>query len=227
MIKFTRSISAIITALCLTAIYFPNLATGEEKQAPIQKDTAGQWTPLFNGKDLTGWKNPYKHGTAVVVDGEIHLTANRKFFLTTEKTYSDFELKVEIQLPEVGPANSGVMLRCHVQPNKVFGYQAECDPTKRAWTGRIYDEGRRKWKLFEKAQKVETSKVQAPLGKWIKYRILAVGDHLQVWVDGALTTDLRDAEDASGHIGIQHHGEKGKTYRFRNISIREIKAAAK
>jgi len=32
------------------------------------------YTPLFNGQDLSGWRNPYPHGTAKVVDGEIHLT---------------------------------------------------------------------------------------------------------------------------------------------------------
>ena len=33
---------------------------------------------------------------------------------------------------------------------------------------------------------------------------------------------IRDAEDADGHIALQHHGEKGKTYRFRNIRLREL-----
>ena len=181
------------------------------------------WVDLFNGKDLTGWKNVYKHGESKVVDGEIHLTGNKKFFLTTEKKFSDFELEVEIMLPEKGPANSGIMFRCHVEPekSKVFGYQAECDPTVRGYTGRLYDEGRRKWNLLTDEQK-KTKGVQAPLGEWIKYRILVVGDHLQVFINGKQTTDLRDDKDAEGHIGIQHHGEKGKTYKFRNIRIKEL-----
>jgi hypothetical protein len=28
--------------------------------------------------------------------------------------------------------------------------------------------------------------------------------------------------DADGHIAIQHHGEKGLTYKFRNIKIQEL-----
>ena len=40
------------------------------------------YSPLFNGKDLTGWRNPYPFGEASVVDGEIHLLANKKFFIT-------------------------------------------------------------------------------------------------------------------------------------------------
>ena len=193
----------------------------DPKVEPMKK--AAEWTPLFNGKDLSGWKNPYGWGKSEVVDGEIHLTGDKKFFLTTEKTYGDFELEAEIMLPKVGPANSGIMIRCHVEKNKVFGYQAECDPTERAWTGRIFDEGRRKWALTE-VQKEGTKGVQAPLGEWIKYHIIAKGDHLQVWVNGVATTDLKDSVDAEGHIGIQHHGEKGKTYRFRNIRIRPVMA---
>ncbi len=99
---------------------------------------------IFNGKDLIGWRNPFDWGEAQVVDGEIHLTANKKFFLVTEKKYADFELKVDLLLPE-GKANSGIMFRCHVEPNRVFGYQAECDGSDRRWSGGLYDEGRRKW----------------------------------------------------------------------------------
>lgn len=182
------------------------------------------WQPLFNGKDLTGWKNPYGYGQAKVVDGEIHLTSDRKFFLTTEKTFGDFELEAEIMLPETGPANSGIMYRCHVEPGKVYGYQAECDSTDRAWSGGLYDEGRRSWLAPTTKDAGKIKLVKAPLGQWMKYRILAVGDHLQVWVNGQQTTNYHDSVDAVGHIGIQHHGENGKTYRFRNIRIRPVAA---
>jgi len=36
-------------------------------------------------------------------------------------------------------------------------------------------------------------------------------------------TDIRDATDKAGPIGIQHHGEKGQVYRFRNLRIKELK----
>jgi hypothetical protein len=38
-----------------------------------------------------------------------------------------------------------------------------------------------------------------------------------------VTTDAEDDKDASGPVGIQHHGEKGQTYRFRNLRIKELK----
>ena len=191
----------------------------DEKKA----DDAG-WVDLFNGKDLKGWKNPYEWGEAKVVDGVIELTANKKFFLTTEKQFSDFELEVQVMLPAEGKANSGIMFRCHVEKNKVFGYQAECDPTDRAWTGGLYDEGRRKWLFPTNKERGKTKLVKAPQGEWISYRIKCVGEHLQIFINGKQTTDYQDDVDAKGHIGLQHHGEKGQTYRFRNIRIKEIKA---
>ena len=103
-----------------------------------------EWTPLFNGKDLTGWKNPYEWGQAEVVEDEVHLTGNQKFFFVTDKEYGDFVLEGEVKLPP-GPANSGFMFRCHAEPNKVYGYQAEVDGSDRRWSGGLYDEGRRMW----------------------------------------------------------------------------------
>ena len=212
-------------ALLILALFTACSAVADGHAKAEKKDKADDgWVDLFNGEDLTGWTNPYEWGEAKVVDGVIELTANKKFFLTTEKQFSDFELGVEVMLPAEGKANSGIMFRCHVKPNKVFGYQAECDPTDRAWTGGLYDEGRRKWLFPKTEERGKTKLVQAPKGEWIKYRIKCVGESLQIFIDGKQTVDFKDDVDAKGHIGLQHHGEKGQTYRFRNIRIREIKA---
>lgn len=191
--------------------------------AGIAGADAGETKALFNGKNLDGWKNPYDWGEAWVEDGTIALKADKKFFLVTEKKYSDFELTVEIKLPPEGKSNSGIMFRCHVEKNKVFGYQAECDPKDRAWTGGLYDEGRRGWLHPLSEEKGKKKLVQAPLGKWIKYRILCKGDHLQIFINGKKTTDYHDDMDAEGYIAVQHHGEDGQIYRFRNIKITELK----
>tara|TARA_R110002049_G_scaffold46487_1_gene135106 strand:- start:37363 stop:39867 length:2505 start_codon:yes stop_codon:yes gene_type:complete len=200
------------------------------------------YVPLFNGNDLTGWRNPYSHGQATVVDGEIHLLASEKFFLVTEKKYSDFRLSVEILLPE-GSANSGVMFRCHVDEDaakkKVFGYQAECDGSDRRWSGGLYDEGRRGW-LWPSTQgrspeayltHAEESKAAfakpeianaLDRNRWNRFVITCIEDRIRIEVNGVETTTFRDTVDASGYIGIQHHGEDGQTYRFRNLFIKEL-----
>lgn len=198
-----------------------------------------EWTDLFNGKSTKGWKNPYDWGEVKFVDGEIHLTADKKFFLVTEKDYGDFVFEAEIRLPE-GQANSGFMFRCHVEKNKVYGYQAEVDGSDRCWSGGLYDEGRRGWVWpsdskrskdksmlsYEEESKAHFKKpeVKGALKRtgWNKYRIECRGDHIQVFVNGVKTTDIKDSTDAKGPIGIQHHGEKGQTYKFRNLRIREL-----
>ena len=80
--------------------------------SPLQAQDDG-WVNLFDGQTLQGWNNPYEWGEAKVVDSEIHLVANKKFFLCSEKTYSDFIFEAEIKMPE-GKANSGIMFRCDV-----------------------------------------------------------------------------------------------------------------
>ena len=151
-----RLLPALCLALCLAhlgsiAAAVPDALTTPALPADGEAGFAAMvdrgYTPLFNGTDLSGWRNPYPHGEATVVNGEIHLKADKKFFLVTEQAYDDFRVSVEIHLPE-GPANSGVMFRCHVDEaaaKKVYGYQAECDGSDRRWSGGLYDEARRGW----------------------------------------------------------------------------------
>jgi hypothetical protein len=196
------------------------------------------FTPLFNGKNLEGWTNPYEYGEASVVEGEIHLKGTRKFFLVTEKKYADFILVVEIKLPP-GTANSGVMFRAHAKPNSVFGYQAECDGSDRRWSGGLYDEGRREWiwpsmtgrskpefLVHEKESQEHFKKpeIRDALRRedWNRYVIECRGDHIQISINGTLITDLHDSMDAEGIIGLQHHGEKDQIYKFRNVFIKEL-----
>jgi sialate O-acetylesterase len=206
-----------------------------DRQLKSQKFTA-----LFNGQDLEGWRNPYDFGEAQVIDNEIRLTANKKFFLVTKEQYSDFVLFADINLPE-GKANSGIMFRCHVEPNKVFGYQAECDGSDRCWSAGLYDEGRRGWvwpskkgrskvEDFLKYEKESQAFFAQPEIRdalirtgWNRYKITCRGNRIVIELNGVKVTDIKDETDAKGFIGIQHHGETGQTYRFRNIYIKELK----
>jgi hypothetical protein len=197
---------------------------------------AGEWINLFNGKDLAHWENPYDWGKAEIVDGEIHLTTEKsKWFLSTAQEYSDFIFEVEVKMPE-GKCNSGFLFRSHKSKNRMFGYQAEVDPSDRNWSGGLYDEGRRKWFISPNrdhaASTEEREQSIAAFNKragtcfkrhgWNKYRIECRGDHIKISVNGVTTTDIHDQEDAKGYIALQHHGEKGQIYRFRNIRIMEL-----
>jgi hypothetical protein len=199
---------------------------------------AGEWIDLFNGKDLAHWQNPYDWGKAEVVDGEIHLTTEKsKWFLSTVKEYSDFIFEVEVKMPE-GKCNSGFLFRSHKSKNRMFGYQAEVDPSGRKWSGGLYDEGRRGWFIspnrdHAKSKEAKEQSIAAFVERagdcfkrhdWNKYRIECRGGHIKISVNGVTTTDIHDQKDAKGYIALQHHGEKGQIYRFRNIRIMELTA---
>jgi hypothetical protein len=196
-------------------------------QEAVMKDEG--FKSLFDGKTLEGWNNPYKHGEAKVVDGEIHLLGDKKYFLVTDKKYSNFVFEGEVLLPE-GKANSGFMFRAHAEPGKVYGYQAEVDgDPKRLWSGGLYDEGRRTWFISpikgdnasEEAFR-QRAGVAFKRNDWNVYRITCQGNKIKIEVNGVVTTEIEDDKDASGVIGIQHHGEKGQTYKFRNLRIKEL-----
>src|SRR4029453_10408307 len=56
-----------------------------------------------------------------------------------------------------------------------------------------YDRGRR-----QRA----TARVKAPtLGQWHTVRVVAIGDHVQAWLDGTLYLDHRDSRFRSGRVG--------------------------
>jgi Domain of Unknown Function (DUF1080) len=57
-----------------------------------------------------------------------------------------------------------------------------------------YDRGRRQ---------LASARVKAPaLGQWHTLRVVAVGDHIQAWLDGTLYLDHRDARFRSGRVGL-------------------------
>ena len=219
---------ATLLALC-SALAFGTVAAHAAENTLTAAEKKAGWVLLFDGQTLNGWRNPYTWGESKVVGHEVHLTADKKFFLVTEKSYTDFVFEVDIFLPP-GKANSGVMFRAHVQPNKVFGYQAEVDgdPVRR-WSGGLYDEGRRMW--FASPIKGDAASEQAFRARagdafkrdgWNTYRITCQGKRLKIEINGVVTTDIEDSMDASGPVGLQHHGEKGQTYKFRNARIKAL-----
>ena len=57
-----------------------------------------------------------------------------------------------------------------------------------------YDRGRRQ---------LASARVKAPaLGQWHTLRVVAVGDHIQAWLDGTSYLDHRDARFRSGRVGL-------------------------
>jgi hypothetical protein len=187
----------------------------------------GEWEYLFNGKDLTGWKLLGGKATYIAKDGELIGTTvsnTPNSFLSTEKEYGDFILEVELL---VHPSmNSGIQIRSlskkEYQNGRVHGYQVEIDPAARAWSGGIYDEGRRGW-LYN-LELNPAAKTAFKNNVWNKYRIECIGNSIRTWVNGIPVAHLVDAETSKGFIAMQVHSipasePSGRQIRWKNIRI--------
>ena len=173
------------------------------------------WSDLFNGKDLKGFTQRNGTATYEVKDGTILGTTKEgspNSFLCTDKLYGDFELTFEV--------------KCHNQLNS--GVQIEASGKNGAEAGYLYAEAVSGW--MTPADKRKPHK-HFKDGEWNKYRVLAKGPRIQVWLNGTQVSDLKDekmfASHPKGFIGLQVHGIGKKQGPFdvawRNLKIREVK----
>ncbi|MCP4709709.1 MAG: DUF1080 domain-containing protein, partial [Planctomycetes bacterium] len=135
----------------------------------------------------------------------------------------EYEFKVDPTL------NSGVQIRSHSYPeynnSRVHGYQIEIDPSERAWTAGIYDEGRRGW-LKDLTENPPAQKAFRQ-NQWNHVRILALGPTIKTWLNGVPAADLKDDMTARGFIALQVHASNEPNplqVRWRNIRIMELTA---
>jgi hypothetical protein len=182
---------------------------------PVDSET----TRLFNGRDLTGWR-AIGDARWSVEDGELvgRVGGGHQSFLVTQAEYSDFVLELELKS---FAGNSGVQVRSHQrEDDQVFGYQVEVDSSPRAWSGGLYDEGRRAW-LVDLSDRPEARAAFRP-GEWNRYRIELVGPRIRTWVNDVPIVDTTDDADATGFIGLQVHSGSEGHMRFRGITLRRV-----
>lgn len=190
--------------------------------------TKAGWINLFNGKNLNGWHQLNGHAKYSVENGEIVGTtvANTpNSFLATDKDYGDFFLEMDIKVDTA--MNSGIQIRSESLPDynngRVHGYQVEIDPSKRAWSGGIYDEARRGWlyplELNPPARRAFKN------GQWNHYYIECIGNSIRTWLNGVPAANLVDNMTHKGFIALQVHqvpdaAHAGEEIRFKNIRIK-------
>jgi hypothetical protein len=206
--------------------------------AVADTDTDENWVSLFDGKSLDGWTQRGGKAEYQVEDGVIvgitvpgrvvngkPVSGTPNSFLCTDTLYGDFILELEFKVdPQM---NSGVQIRSNSYPEydngRVHGYQVEIDPSDRAWSGGIYDEGRRGW-LQDVKDKPEAQRAFKQ-NEWNHFRIEARGDSIKTWLNGVPAADLKDSMTASGFIALQVHGSKDPVARkvfWRNIRIVDL-----
>ncbi len=202
------------------------------------------FTPLFDGKTLDGWERHSGTAEYRVEDGAIvgkTVAGSPNTFLCTKQRYADFVVEFEFKVsPEM---NSGVQFRSEffpeektfmiagkekkLPPDRVHGYQYEIDPSKRAYTGGIYDEGRRGWLADLKDN--EAARNAFKQGEWNAGRIECRGESIKTFINGVAAADHKDGMTREGVIALQVHGigkaekKAGEEIRWRNLRIKELK----
>lgn len=189
--------------------------------------SAQNWEPLFNGKNLKGWKKLNGKAEYKVVDGSIvgySKMGTPNTFLATDKNYGDFILEFVFKVDD--DLNSGVQFRSQslksYDNGRVHGYQFEIDPSKRGWTGGIYDEARRGW-LYPMTFNTP-GQTAFRNGDWNKARIEAIGNSIRTWINGIPCANIWDDMTPSGFIALQVHSignaeQEGKTISWKDIRI--------
>lgn len=223
--------------LALLLLAFSSNAFAQTEQA---KD-------LFDGKTLAGWEGDEKYWRVEngAIVGEIpkgQTLGKNTWLVWRGGKVADFDLKVEVKLTGLPAANSGIQYRCQVKDvDHVSGYQADFDMGA-VWLGRIYDEhgrallverGARVWIQSDGTRQTETF---APANQfavlfrenaWNDYRIVAQGEHVAVYVNGTLFSEIKDEQkderDLEGSLAFQLHSGPETRVEFRNIKLEELK----
>jgi len=194
----------------------------------LSSQSEDKFTPLFNGKDLTGWTGDTKG--YVAEDGKIVCRPGGNLY--TEKEYSNFVFRFEFKLSP--GANNGLGIRTPLKGDAAYaGMEIQ-----------ILDDSAEKWKNLKSVQYhgsiygiVPAKRGHLkPVGEWNTEQVVADGPKIKVVLNGTTIVDAdlnnikpcSDMHDLSKHPGL--HNEKGhigflghgSVVEFRNIRIKEL-----
>ena len=192
-----------------------------------------KYKAIFDGKTLEGWTQ--RNGTATYrvekksVVGKTN-EGSPNSFLCSDKEYGNFDLIFEVKVDD--KLNSGVQIRSQTKggpKGRVNGPQVEIEASGKngAEAGYIYGEAAGGW--MTPADKLKPHK-HFKDGKWNKYRVVADGANIKVWINGSVVSDLNHEEKYKSHpkgfIGLQVHsigrGSGPYEVRWRKIKIKEL-----
>ena len=200
----------------------------------------GKWVVLFDGKSTDAWRGSSRTdfpSKGWVIDDNALKTVvgGDQVDLISKEKYQDFELELEWRVSPRG--NGGVFYRGAEEGTAIW---------KTAPEYQVVDDDRHPHGKNPKTSAASlygliapTGKKLQPVGEYNKLRIIAKGNHVEHWLNDVKvleyvwgSQDLKDliaqskfskfpgfAQESTGHIGLQHHGEE---VWYRNIRIRTL-----
>jgi len=173
-----------------------------------------KFEPVFNGKDLSGWKAPEKNVWYLVQDGILQLRSSedkKGSVLWTEKEYENFVMELEFKFIS-GTIDSGVHVKSDDQIQ--IGISGSL---KRDMTASPYIPG--------KGYPVEAEGVKdlLKMDDWNQMRIEVRGTEYAVSLNGKkVMTYKSESGKAKGPIGLQLHGDRDMAIDYRNLKVGEL-----
>jgi hypothetical protein len=200
----------IMKAKLIIATFLASICFAQGKEA----------VSLFNGKDLTGWKN----AKYLVEDGVLICKGGN---LVTEKQYTNYVFEFDFLLPPCG--NNGLGIH----------YPGTGGPSSAGMELQILDNKHPKYaKLVDSQYHGSLYKLKAakrghlkPAGEWNHQQVTVDGSSVMVVLNGVEILDAnldeinkekpkhKGAKRRSGHICFAGHGAPVK---FKNITIKEL-----
>ncbi|NWK56141.1 DUF1080 domain-containing protein [Verrucomicrobiaceae bacterium N1E253] len=202
--------------------------------------------PLFNGKDLKGWKvdvpkadnNPDIQPSFIVRDGKLVSLGNPRGHLITEKSFSNYRLTVEYRFAGK-PGNCGVLVHSST-PRALYGMfpksievQMQSGHAGDFWCieENIEVPEMEKRRPKKEGQKYGGSKGDARRilnltddsekkpGEWNTMVIECKGDEVKVWVNDTLVNHGSKATASKGQIALQAEGSEVE---FRKLELEPL-----
>lgn len=246
---FPPSLPPRLTSFMKTSLLLISLlgALFTASAAPAQTPDAEGFTPLFNGKDLTGWDGDPNLWR--VVDGIVtglctgpESPVNNTFLIWRGGEVKDFELRATVRV--TGDNNSGIQYRSRPLPEAgpwgITGYQIDIHPALEH-TGMTYEEkGRGIFGLNGKDVVLdpegnrwlvaEHEPVKVDVTQWNEYTVIARGNHLIHKINGQVSSELTD-HDAKGRalqglLAIQLHRGNANTVHIQDLRLKVLEPAA-
>ena len=184
-------------------------------------DSEEDWEPLMTPGTFDGWRKlpgGLWEWTGDVLIGKGSPSDWRHGVLVSDQEYDDFEARLMFRILR---GCSGFYFRVEEDgtDTRVSGFQAEIDSSLD--TGGLYETRGRNWVLKPDPELV--AEIYEP-GEWTEMIVRAVGDDLEVRINGTVTARLdEDPGRRRGKLALQIHAGHAVHVEFKDLKIRPIR----
>jgi hypothetical protein len=178
--------------------------------------------PLFNGKDLSGFKAEESKEFWRVENGILigeNNAAKKGNYLWTAKDYADFVIEFDVRwkgVTERGVDTGVEMRKPNIQLQLGISGSLKVD-----MSGSFYTGGKPAYP--EAGQAKNAKALMKPEGEWNTFRIQAKGPTFTCWINGQKASEYTDPKfSGPAPLGLQIHPGVVMKCEYRNVKIAEL-----